>query len=416
MLRFYDTCSLLSLLQSAFKENQTFVISSITLKELEHIKTSANKDPDIKFRARHLLHLLEDNEDKYTVTTYLNKYDDELKLFPTLPITDDSRIIYSAYIESKYHDEDNFTFVTEDLNCKLLAKSIGLNVEYLKNKTLTDYTGYKIIQCHTDEELAQLYNNLYNKENLWNFYINQYLIIQDKDGKNTDKYKYTGEGFEKIPFTCFDSKIFGKIKPKDDYQLFAMDSLKNNKMTMIRGSAGTGKSYLALGYLFSQLEKGKIDKIIIFCNTIATMGSAKLGFYPGSRIEKLLDSQIGNFLASKLGSRIEVERLISENKMELLPMSDIRGYDTTGLNAGIYITEAQNLDIELIKLALQRIGEDSICILDGDTEAQVDSPLYAGNNNGMRRVSEIFRNNDIYGEVTLKNIYRSRIAQLAELL
>ena len=95
-------------------------------------------------------------------------------------------------------------------------------------------------------------------------------------------------------------------------------------------------------------------------------------------------------------------------------MSDIRGYDTTGLNAGIYITEAQNLDIELMRLALQRIGEDSICILDGDSETQVDLSIYAGNNNGMRRVSEIFKGDLIYGEVTLKTIHRSHIATLAQ--
>lgn len=108
--------------------------------------------------------------------------------------------------------------------------------------------------------------------------------------------------------------------------------------------------------------------------------------------------------------------MIDDGKLELLPLSDIRGYDTTGLKAGIYITEAQNLDIELMKLALQRIGEDSICILDGDSNAQVDLSMYAGKNNGMRRVSEIFRGDKVYGEVTLKNIYRSRIAQLAELM
>jgi len=33
-------------------------------------------------------------------------------------------------------------------------------------------------------------------------------------------------------------------------------------------------------------------------------------------------------------------------------MSDIRGFDTSGMKAGVYITEAQNLDINLIKLAL----------------------------------------------------------------
>ena len=414
MIKFYDTCSLLSLLQAAFKDDNQFMISSITLKELEHIKTSANKDADVKFRARRLLHLLANNEDKYTVEPYQNDYDTMIEQIGILSDNDDSKIIFTAYQESQHHKD--LVFVTEDLNCKLIAKALGLNVEYIQNAATADYTGYKTIQCNSDEELAKLYEDIYNKDNPWTFNINEYLIIQDKDGNNIDKYKYTSEGFEKVPFTCFDTKAFGKIKPKDDYQLLAMNSFKTNQITMVRGAAGTGKSYLALGYLFSKLDKGEIDKIIIFCNTVATVGSAKLGYYPGSRTEKLLDSQIGNFLTSKLGSRIEVERLIDDGKLDLLPLSDIRGYDTGGMKAGVYITEAQNLDIELMKLALQRISEDAICILDGDTEAQVDLNIYAGNNNGMRRVSEVFRDDPIYGEVTLKNIYRSKIAQLAELM
>ena len=127
-----------------------------------------------------------------------------------------------------------------------------------------------------------------------------------------------------------------------------------------------------------------------------------------------MDSQIGNLLESKLGDRVAVERLIDDGQLVLLPMSDIRGYDTTGMNAAIYISEAQNLDIELMRLALQRLGEDSICILDGDSNAQVDLSMYAGDNNGMRRVSKVFRGADFYGEVTLLNIHRSKIAQLAQ--
>ena len=61
-----------------------------------------------------------------------------------------------------------------------------------------------------------------------------------------------------------------------------------------------------------------------------------------------------------------VEQLIQEEKLVLLPLSDIRGYDTSGMNAGIYISEAQNMDVSLMKLTLQRIGEDCICIIDGD--------------------------------------------------
>lgn len=136
--------------------------------------------------------------------------------------------------------------------------------------------------------------------------------------------------------------------------------------------------------------------------------------YPGSKNEKLLDSSIGNMLSSKLGGRIAVEQLIAQNKLELLPLSDLRGFDTTGMNCAVYIAEAQNTDIELMKLALQRIGEDSICIIDGDFNTQVDMTQYAGINNGMRRASEVFRGEDLYGEVKLKNIYRARIADIAE--
>lgn len=32
----------------------------------------------------------------------------------------------------------------------------------------------------------------------------------------------------------------------------------------------------------------------------------------------------------------------------------------------------------------------------------------------MKRVSKVYRGQDIYGEVELRNIYRSRIAQIAE--
>lgn len=117
---------------------------------------------------------------------------------------------------------------------------------------------------------------------------------------------------------------------------------------------------------------------------------------------------------AKLGDRTQVERMINEGTLLLLPMSDIRGFDTTGMKAGIYITEAQNLNIDLMKLALQRIGDDCICILEGDSDAQVDLPLYAGNNNGMRRVSEVFRGKDFYGEVTLPIIHRSKIAEIAD--
>jgi predicted ribonuclease YlaK len=99
-----------------------------------------------------------------------------------------------------------------------------------------------------------------------------------------------GDGYRAISYETFDSRHFGKIKPLDCYQTLVADSFTHNKITLIKGPAGSGKTLLALGFLFNQLEKQRIDKIIVFCNTVAAKNSAKLGFLPGTRDEKLLDS------------------------------------------------------------------------------------------------------------------------------
>ena len=225
--------------------------------------------------------------------------------------------------------------------------------------------------------------------NMFDLMINEYIVICDTVGNPLDRLCWTGDGYRHLSYSDFSSKWFGKVKPlkNDIYQSLAADSLVNNKITMLNGPAGSGKTFLSLSFLLNRLEKGEIDKIIVFCNTVATKNSAKLGYYPGTRDEKLLDSQIGNLLSSKLGGRIAVEQMIQKEELVLLPLSDIRGYDTSGMRAGIYISEAQNLDIELMKLTLQRIGEDSICIIDGDCNAQVDDIHFAGSNNGMKRAS-----------------------------
>ena len=419
MIIFYDTCSLLHKLHSVFEGEEKFYISNITLMELENIKTSSTKDEETKYNARVLLHLLEENEDKYEIVIYKTFMDTTITAL-SLPNTNDSKIIVSAL--KVYKDDlkcsDAFVFDSEDLACRTIAKSCGLPLIQKNKAEIKEYTGYEIL-TFTDIGLANFYQDiLVNNKNEYNLLENQYILIQNEYDIILDKYKWKNNRYEKVPFRKAQSKMFGKITPKDGdvYQQLALDSLYSNKITMIRGAAGTGKSYLSFGFMFDMLEQGIIDKIIVFCNTVATKGSAKLGYYPGSRDEKLLDSQIGNLLVSKIGDRIMVEKLIADGTIVLLPMSDIRGYDTTGMNAAIYISEAQNLDIELMRLALQRVGDDSICILDGDSNAQVDSSLYAGSNNGMRRVSEIFKGSDIYGEVTLQKIHRSKIAELAQKL
>lgn len=399
--------------EAAFDE--PFYISVCTLNELENIKTNHNKDDSVRYKARQIAKLLDQHRDDGSYTLeydmmQLVSADEIIQGYPVAPETTDTKICEAA---NRVNNKRRITFCTDDICCKLIAHDIfNLSVCSTPDILSPDhYTGYKEVSP-SPEDHAILYEH--PDENIFCLIPNQYLIVHSDDA--VDLFRWTGETHAKVDYKSFKTMMFDTVKAKngDVYQKLAFDSLANNKITMLHGPAGTGKSYIAMAYMFKLLESHKIDKIIVFTNPCATTGAAKLGFYPGTRDEKLLDSQIGNMLGAKLGDKMMLERMLNENKIQLLPFSDIRGFDTTGMNCAVYITEAQNLDIEMMRLALQRIGEDCIAIIDGDYEAQVDMAAYSGSNNGMRRLSEVFRGSDFYGEVKLQNIYRSRIAALAQ--
>ena len=412
--KFFDTNSILDLQDKMFEDD--FCISSISLQEMENIKTSGRKDDETKYKARKALHLLDENKDKYEVVIYTTAMENYI-VEKQLEVTPDTKIIAScAFSRGLLQQDTDFVFVTNDIACKMIASKIfGLEVESVGENKLDEYKGF-IEKSLSEEDMAYFYENL--KDNTFGLLTNEYLVLKNDKNEIVDKFRWDGYEYQNVKFPTIKSNYFGSVKPYngDIYQQMVLNSLSNNQVTMIKGAAGTGKSYLALGYLMWLLEKRKIEKIIVFCNTVATANSAKLGYYPGTKDEKLIDSSIGNMLSAKLGDSFGLEQMIGQGKIQLLPLSDIRGFDTNGMCAGVYITEAQNMDISLMKLALQRIGEDSICIIDGDYNAQVDLSQYAGNNNGMRRMSEVFRGQDFYGEVELQNIYRSRISQVAELM
>ena len=389
---FYDTNALLKLQEKAFES--PFIISSVTLEELDNIKSSHAKDEQLKYMARHVTELLKNFINSYQVILYRPEFQPQ-----GVEVTPDVKICSCAkQVEAE--------FVTDDVLCYLIAKLVfGLEAKRLTEAN-DDYCGY-VSKYFNDDELAEFYQNPSNNLGLR---TNEYIIVND----GVDIRKWNGTEFVQLNEKIGKTNMFGTVKARDIYQRMLIDSFNTNQITMVKGPAGTGKTYLALAYYMWLLEKHLIDKIIIFCNPVAAAYQAKLGFYPGSKDDKLMDSTIGNILKSKFGDSYEVQRLIENRQLELLALADLRGFDTSGMRAGVLIEEAENLDISLMKLALQRIGADSKCIVDGDYNAQVDMAKYAGDNNGMRRMSTVFRGHSCYGEIELKNIYRSEIAQIAE--
>ena len=406
-----DTCALLNLQEEAFKINGRILLSSLTLVELENIKTSKNKNDDIKYTASQVIHLLEEKEDQYEIILYKTDWDEIIESNHYI-LNNDSRIIATA-VHTLGPDD---IFITDDLDCKKLAQALGLTVK--KSSQIykpEEYTGYKVRHISSDEALADFYNNIVpNNENTFGLLTNQYLFIEDDEYKIIDSYCWDGKQYERVKRQFTKSEMFGKLSGRDVYQDAALHSLKKNQFTLLRGPAGSAKTLFSLGVLFEKLEKGEISKIVIFANPVASYASTKLGFYPGTRNEKILGTTIGGILSTKLGSITYVEQMLDDGTLELIPFCDLRGVDIE--DAGVLVTEGQNLDISLAKLGIQRINENCCLIIEGDTNSQLDLPIYEGKNNGMLRAIKVFKGDPNFGTVTLKNIYRSKIAATADLM
>ena len=117
-IKFYDTSSLLIAGESAFKEK--FVVSSITFKELEHIKSSSHKDAEVKYSARLLTRLFDENPSSYEVVLHRVEYEAPI-LKRGFEISDDMRILADAYQYDLNVRPDETIFVTNDLCLKHIA-------------------------------------------------------------------------------------------------------------------------------------------------------------------------------------------------------------------------------------------------------------------------------------------------------
>lgn len=407
---FYDTCSLLLNAEHLFEEPH-IIISSISIQELEDIKTSKSKDEKVKSTARHLLRELEAHQGDYELYLYKERMGEAItaKGFALSP---DTKILACAIDYDKTQHPDETIFVTNDLILKRMANLYfgEDSILSIEPKAAEEYKGYKEFVAETDEQLAHIYEH--SDENNFGLLVNQYLLIKDKEGSAIDILKWDGKSLVALDTRSIDTRWFGKIRPQDPQQRMAIDSLHSNQLTVIRGLPGSGKSLLGLGYLFSLLEKGKIDKIYIFANPIPVANAAKLGFYPGNKNDKVLDSQVGNFLVAKLGDMYCVQDMIDKGKLVLVPAVDVRGVSIPS-SAGIYMTESQNTTKDLMKLLVQRIEEGTKAVIEGDA-AQVDLDCYKGENNGLNALVNVCKGSDLFGTVTLNKIHRSRLADLAE--
>lgn len=371
-------------------------ISITTVEELDKLKT--DKDGSLAFRARNAIKTLDKHKDGIEfIINNNNRFEQD---------TNDNRIVSDACNTRSY-------LMTEDFNLKVKAASLSVPVVEPIVSNHETYRGYVDISM-TEEEQADFYSNLHT--NIYNLKTNEYVIIRNAtDGFPIEIRKWNGEEYVEIYNKRLSTRHFGVVKPRNPQQAMAVDSIFTNDVTVITGKMGSGKSFISLVCAMKLIEDGKYDRITVFFNPTKARGAADVGYLPGTLIEKAMDNSIGNMLSSKMGDSFEVNNMIGNGQLRLVSMADIRGMEIPDSDI-LYITEAQNTSIDLMKLCLSRVGDGCKVILDGDYNAQVDNRIFENGNNGLKRVIDAWTGEDIFGFVELQEITRSKIAMLANKL
>lgn len=392
-LKFYDTNALLVLQDKILDEK--FYISSITLQELENIKTSRSKDDEVKYKARKLLHLLDENHDKYDVYIY-NLEVESFLVNNRLDLTNDNKIVGCAkFIAHKF---DDFIFVTDDLCCKTIAYYIfNLSVESVSNNRDSIYKGYKEIKGNTS-----VINDIMSNMNLSEWNINEYLVIYNTDDLTYKEMRFDGEKFValKLPSSKY-------IKGKNSLQRCALDALLNPDITIcaVLGTYGSGKTYLSLQMaLYNVQEKGNQSKILGVREVLGE--GAEIGFLPGD-----MEDKVGKFFAPLLhslkGGEFELERLKQNGILETNVPIFMKG--TTYNETCIVVDEAEDLTKSQIRLIGTRLGENSKIYFAGDYKQSV---INKTTDNALIKMCNELKGNPKFACICLDEDVRSETSKI----
>lgn len=406
VVNFYDTSALMIL--DELYAGLTLV-SPIVLSELEHIKSSRDKDEKQKFQARRATKLLRKNG--FQCANISKKEIKKIrKKYSFLSNNNDHSILVEAAAEkNRFFKGDTFNFFTADLLLSYFGNQIPeLEIKFLEEKqTNTEYFGWKEYEL-TENEFSAIYSN--PEKNILNSFTNEYCILKERN-EVKDIVRWNGEKYCKLNYKAFKSSLGERIEPRNREQKLYLDLLQNDNIPvkMCLGRFGSGKSMLALAYALNRIQKGDFDKIVFVKNNIEVKDAGRLGLLPGDELDKLKPyyAQIADHIGE-----LQMEDLIAQNRIEPIHLGHIRGRDIK--NSILIVDECENISRQHAQLLLGRISENSQIIFIGDKK-QCDS-FNIEKNSGIIALLEGLVGNPLFGMVNLIKSERSEVAALADLL
>jgi len=226
---------------------------------------------------------------------------------------------------------------------------------------------------------------------------NTEIFLSDQIEKKPPRIKATElKKFE--PLTENQSKFFEGYK-RGDY------------FTMLCGSAGTGKSFIACYKAIEEVldKTSSFHRIVIVRSAVQ---SRDLGFTPGSVEDKmsLYEQPYMQIFHTLFGRRDSYDALKECGRIEFISTSFIRGMSFD--DAIIIVDECQNMTFEELSTIMTRVGYRSKIIFCGDYK-QTD--LYRNNKDksGMKKFHEIAKMMGSFTniEFTTDDIVRSSLVK-----
>ena len=258
--------------------------------------------------------------------------------------------------------------------CKAIAGAGSENLKALEEifEASIDIHGDSILTNLEDEEKIKRLENVFN---ILNVMANKGLALGLRDIYYVNSVVESNLKEEYLDFinkrkvighTINNKPIYAKTLKQNEY----IKTLEKKDLIFSIGSAGTGKTYLAVCYAVTELKKGNIERIIL--TRPAVEAGESLGFLPGDLKEKVDPylRPLYDALYDMLGVQ-QTQTLIEKQVIEIAPLAYMRG--RTLEKAFIILDEAQNATIDQLKMFLTRLGFNSKMVVTGDI-SQVDLP------------------------------------------
>ena len=228
----------------------------------------------------------------------------------------------------------------------------------------------------------------------------------------------TASNFEEEIF--LEKKQSAKFKPSDlrnfdpltdNQKLFFEAYDRGDYFVMLTGSAGTGKSFIAMYKALREVldRQNSFNKVVIVRSAVQ---SRDMGFTPGSVEEKmsLYEQPYMQIATQFFGRRNAYEELKEQHKVEFISTSFIRGMSFD--DAVIIVDECQNLNWEELSTIMTRVGYRSKIIFCGDYR-QTDLYRKNSDKSGLAKFHTIAKTMQSFTniEFTTEDIVRSSLVK-----